>query len=92
MWQTLTCYAGGNAITLTIGSNVEWTASIDNGASLKIGDAAAATSVNGNEDTVVTVVIPENEAGETYTISFSTTLKKSFSDWCNILLPPFLLL
>jgi len=69
-------YAGGNAITLTIGSNVEWTASIDNGASLKIGDAAAATSVNGNEDTVVTVVIPENEAGETYTISFSTTSDK----------------
>lgn len=66
-------YTGGNSITLNIGANVNWTASIDNGASLKIGDANAAASVSGNSDTAVSVIIPENTAGQTYTISFSTT-------------------
>ena len=66
-------YTGGNTITLNVGANVEWTATVNNGASLKIGDAAAATSVSGNSDTAVSVIIPENTAGQTYTISFSTT-------------------
>ncbi len=66
-------YTGGNTITLNIGANVNWTASINNGASLKIGDANAAATVTGNSDTVVTVVIPENTLGQTYTITFSTT-------------------
>lgn len=66
-------YTGGNSIILSIGANVEWTASINNSATLKIGDAAAATSVSGNSDTNVTVIIPQNVDGATYTITFSTT-------------------
>lgn len=66
-------YTGGNTITLTVEANVEWTATIDNSASLMIGDAAAAASVSGNADTDVTVIIPQNADGATYTINFSTT-------------------
>ena len=66
-------YTGGNTITLNISANVNWTASINNGASLKIGDANAAASVSGSADTAVSVIIPENTAGQTYTISFTTT-------------------
>lgn len=69
-------YTGGNSITLTVGANVEWTASIDNSALLKIGDEDAASSVSGSSDTNVTVIIPENTSGATYTISFSTTSDK----------------
>jgi len=69
-------YTGGNSITLKVKANVAWTASIDNSASLKIGDATAAASVSGTTDTDVTVIIPENEDGATYTISFSTTSDK----------------
>jgi len=68
-------YTGGN-LTLTIGADVPWSASIDNGGSLKIGNAAAAASVSGTADTEVTVIIPQKTAGGTYTISFSTTSDK----------------
>ena len=66
-------YTGGNSIVLQIKANVPWNASIDNGGTLKIGDNNAAITISGNSDTDVTVIIPENEDGETYTISFTTT-------------------
>ncbi|MBR3075038.1 MAG: BACON domain-containing protein, partial [Bacteroidales bacterium] len=66
---------GGNA-TLSVEANVPWTATINNGGSLKIGDANASTSVSGTNDTEVTVIIPENAEGATYTISFTTTSDK----------------
>ena len=66
-------YTGGSSIILKVEANVAWTAAIDNGATLKIGDGAAAASVSGTADTDVTVIIPENVNGATYTISFSTT-------------------
>lgn len=66
-------YKGGNSITLSIGANVDWTASIDNGASFKIGDGSALATVSGNSDTDIIVVIPENVNGATYTIKLSTT-------------------
>ncbi len=69
-------YTGGNTITLTVYANVNWTATIDNSATLKVGDAAAAASVSGTTDTNVTVIIPENVNGATYTISFATTSNK----------------
>lgn len=69
-------YTGGNSITLKVKANVAWTATIDNSASLKIGDATASASVSGTTDTNVTVIIPENANGATYTISFSTTSDK----------------
>ena len=69
-------YTGGNSITLNVKANVAWTATIDNNATLKVGDSTAATTVSGNSDTSVTVIIPENVNGATYTISFSTTSDK----------------
>lgn len=69
-------YTGGNTITLFVEANVDWTATIDNNASLKIGENTAAATVSGNADTKVTVIIPQNADGATYTISFSTTSDK----------------
>ena len=66
-------YTGGNSITFKVYANVNWTASINNNAALKIGDANAAASVSGSSDADVTVIIPENEDGAAYTISFGTT-------------------
>ena len=68
-------YTGGN-LTLTIGADVPWSASINNGGKLKIGTASEAASVSGTADTEVTVIIPQKTAGGTYTISFSTTSDK----------------
>lgn len=65
-------YNGGE-LSLTISADVQWTASIDKGASLKIGSNAASASVSGEADAVVSIIIPQNENGETYTISFSST-------------------
>ncbi len=69
----LTVESTGGNCTLTINANVPWMATIDNGATLKIGDATPNASVSGSEDTEVSVIIPENTNGATYTISFSTT-------------------
>ena len=66
-------YTGGNSISFTVFANVNWTASINNSATLKVGDATASTSVSGTSDATVTVIIPENPNGATYTISFTTT-------------------
>lgn len=63
---------GGTAV-LSIAANVPWTATINNGGSLRIGDASASNEVSGSTDTDVTVIIPTNNNGATYTISFSTT-------------------
>ena len=68
-------YTGGNSITLTISANVPWGASIDNSASLQVGGITSA-SVSGTEDAVITVLIPENQNGATYTISFTTESTK----------------
>jgi len=68
-------YTGGN-LTLTIGADVPWSASINNGGKLKIGTASEAASVSGTADTEVTVIIPQKTAGGTYTITFSTTSDK----------------
>lgn len=66
-------YTGGNSITLSVYSTVAWTASINGGASLKVGNGAAAATVSGDADTEVTVIIPENQAGATYSITFTAT-------------------
>lgn len=66
-------YTGGNSIALNIYANVAWTATISGSASLKIGDEAAAAAVSGNTNTEITVIIPENQAGATYSISFTAT-------------------
>lgn len=68
-------YTGGN-LTLNIGANVPWSASINNGGKLKIGTASEAASVSGTADTEVTVIIPQKTAGGSYTITFSTTSDK----------------
>lgn len=63
-------YTGGTA-TLTISTNVSWTASIDNGAALTYGPDTA-SSASGTTDAEITVIIPEDEEGNTYTLSFIT--------------------
>jgi len=62
-------FAGGSSIKLSILANVEWSAEIDNGAYFIINDSPT-DLIAGNTDAEVTVVIPENEGGNTYTIIF----------------------
>ena len=68
-------YTGG-MLTLTVNANVNWTVTVNNGATLKAGEAAAATSVSGDDNAIITITIPENEAGSEYSVSFSTTSDK----------------
>ena len=62
-------YAGGSSITLFISSNsADWQAEIDNGAAFII-DGFVCEGINSSGDEEVTVFIPENEDGGTYTIT-----------------------